>query len=374
MEHLQQFEGSNRSCRNGLARRRQKSLLRHQLQQEVERQRQALQAMHEMYEQQQQQQQQLQQQPVEQDHLEDAFWDTPSWQRLQEDWVVPQAPEAAAAAAACNGTAWTTDAAAPCDPCMHRCSSRSSASEGPVLAVPPVTAPDQSAVPVCNYSINNMQCGAVQATLLPAEGNATLAAAACRVPSPMPGMGAAPFGSSNAGTIGVFRAGSVDQQQAEQALCLAGGAASPAGLLHVPASISDDELGAIIAEELQAAGLQIQNEAAGRPAGMLVGAASWGGSSPAATGAACFQPAAAPAAMHLLAGAAAPAPALLPAAVPGVVSPIPPGFGMHVAHRAAQYAKLQALMAEYNDLSATLQQLQKGQGWGQQTASGLTRY
>jgi cell shape-determining protein MreC len=73
MEHLQQFAGKNRSCKNGLARRRQKILLRHQLQHEVERQRQALQAMHGMYKQQQQQKR-----PVEQDHNKDAFWDSPS--------------------------------------------------------------------------------------------------------------------------------------------------------------------------------------------------------------------------------------------------------------------------------------------------------
>jgi hypothetical protein len=47
---------------------------------------------------------------------------------------------------------------------------------------------------------------------------------------------------------------------------------------------------------------------------------------------------------------------------------------MYETHQAAQYAKLHSLMAEYNELSATLQQLQQAQGWGQQAASGLTRY
>jgi hypothetical protein len=204
-----------------------------------------------------------------------------------------------------------------------------------------------------NYSSNNMQCGVVQATQLQAEDTAAVA------PGPVP----APFGSSSAGHIGVFRAGSVHQQQVEQALCAAG-AAAPAGFLQVPASISDAELDAIIAEELQAAGLLICSKlATGRPNVVLVGAACF---EAAAAEAACFQPTT----MHLI--AAAPVPPLAPAAAPGVVAPTPsPAI---FVDQAAQYAKLHALMAEYDELSTTLQQLQQAHGWGQQVLSDLARY
>jgi hypothetical protein len=130
----------------------------------------------------------------------------------------------------------------------------------------------------------------------------------------------------------------------QQALCAAGGAAAPAAFLQVPASISNAELDAIIAEKLQAAGLQIRSDlSTGRPTVMSVG-----------TG--FGQPTAAHVAMPPMAAAAASE--LTAAAAAGVVAPTTPSPFIQ-ENQASQYAKLNALMAELEGLKATLQQLQQ---------------
>ncbi|WIA14963.1 hypothetical protein OEZ85_001674 [Tetradesmus obliquus] len=101
---------------------------------------------------------------------------------------------------------------------------------------------------------------------------------------------------------------------------------------------NDAELDAIIAEELLAAGLQIGCGPAGKPTVTPI-------SAPYA------QPAAAAAADVAVSGNAQ-----LPAT------------------KAAQYAKLHALMAELESLQATLQQLQQEQGVEQQVVSAATRF
>jgi hypothetical protein len=348
MEHLQLFAGKNRSCQNGLARRRHKTMLRQQLQQAWQQQEQQMQAMHEMYEQQQQ--------------FGDASWGLPHWQQQQQqqsecvDQQVLLSCNAMAATPACNGMATGADAVLLSGPGTNGGSSRSSTCEAPVLA--PDTAPDGSAAvlpqvpaaPADNRS--NTLCGITPQALLHLGGNAAMtsaAAAAAAGPCAMP----APVCSGSA----VFGADSTGQLQMEQALWAAGAAAA-AGVLQVPASISEAELDTIIAEELHAAGLQIRSEATGWPAVMSVEAPRCqlaAAQVPAALTATAFVPTAAAAAA---AGVAAPV----------IMRPLMP------EDRAAQYAKLNALMAEMIDLEATLQQLQQAQGQGQQVGSVMTRY
>jgi hypothetical protein len=350
MERLQLFSGKNRSCKEGLARRRQKSMLRMQQDWQQQEQQQQLQAMQEAYQQQQQQQQQM----VE---CVDASWHMLGWQ-MTADWAaVPQAP-----AAACNSMPWGAAAAVKCGNNGQTNGGNSSSSTHstglPVPAVPfcgpaaAAAAPQQPAdVPSYNnyYNNNNNSPQLMQHC----SNAATPIAAPC---API----AVPVLSSS--DLDAFLAGCIDQQAPQQG-CAAAAAAPAAGCarLAVPACISDAELDAIISEELLAAGLQISSGPAGMP---MVASVDMG----------CAQPSAAAAAAVPLPAAAAVAPMpAAAAAAAGAVGPNRESLPQQQA-QAAQYAKLHALMAELDALKATLQQLQQERGEIQQVCSAATQF
>jgi hypothetical protein len=351
MEHLQQFAGKNRSCKDGLARRRQKSMLRQQLQQEWQQQEQQMQTMHAMYKQQQQQQQ----------DVAEGYWGAPNWHQLEANWVVPpQAPPSCIgmpAAAEGAGITWAPDVAR-FDTHINASSnsSRRSTMHNEAMLAPAAAVGGTAAVVphVPAFNSSNAQCGQAPQALLQLGANAAATSAAA---------GAVPA-SACRGVVGygAVMTTSVDQQQMQQAQCAAGGAAAPAGVVQVPASISNAELDAIIAEELQAAGLQIRCDlSTGRPTVVSVGT---GVGQPRGAHVA-MPPTAAAAASELTAAAAA--------AAAGVMAPTTPSPYMQ-ENQAAQYAKLHDLMAELEDLKATLQQLQQAQGLGQHVGSVMTHH
>jgi hypothetical protein len=334
MEHLQAFSGKNRSCKDGLARRRQKSMLRQQMQQDWQQQEQQMMAMYEQYQQQQQQ-------------VEGSgdCWGMNSWQ-MQAGWAAaPQAPAGTA-----NGIAWSADTAMLDLDGYTSGGSSSKISTHSVPVAAPAASPCSNAAAAAaaqqpsEFSLGNPIRTYQQQLLELRSSTATPAAALCAAAAPA---------VCRSNGLDAFQAATAEPEQlAGQGMAVCAAAPAPVGCvsLTIPADLSDAELDAIITEELLAAGLQIGNDAAVIPSATTVGVgcAQLAGPAPVA--------------------AAAP---ILPAAAAASVQ----GSGITQQQtQAAQYAKLHALMAELNALKAEMQQLQQSQGLEQQVGSVMTAF